>query len=334
MTRLNLFFIVSLAVSVVSCEYPRGTDIFPLHPHLEAARTGDIKELKRLIEEEGVDVNKPIAMGGFGVSAGTFLEYASRGGQVEAVEYLISKGANDYLSALHFADNLEVVKIIIEYGGEGIPLESPLLSQIRNKDIALYLIEQGADVTYHDVSDGKTALHRGVYNGLAFVKILVEKGANVNARDKNNMTPLHNANSLEVVKYLVEKGANVNAVDNSGNTPLLNVISVANPEVAKYLIEQGADVTVKSKNYNSTPLYYAIEKGYISLARLIFEKGANPHIKTYSALTSNGKGGFYVEPSKGKTALELAKEKVGWLDFSLKKLIKDFETYTPSDDTK
>jgi ankyrin repeat protein len=51
----------------------------------------------------------------------------------------------------------------------------------------------------------------------------VEKGADVNARDKNDGTPLHYAvarGHLSVVEFLIEKGADLNARNRYGKTPL------------------------------------------------------------------------------------------------------------------
>ena len=48
------------------------------------------------------------------------------------------------------------------------------------------------------------------------VKYLVEKGANLEAQDQFNKTPLYLAcynNNIDIVKYLVEKGANLEAKD-------------------------------------------------------------------------------------------------------------------------
>ena len=73
---------------------------------------------------------------------------------------------------------------------------------------------------------GATPLHMAVASGqLGAAKLLLEKGANIEARsaDDHNGTPLHWAafvGQLECVKFLIEKGAKLNARDKSNSTPL------------------------------------------------------------------------------------------------------------------
>jgi uncharacterized protein len=109
---------------------------------------------------------------------------------------------------------------------------------------------------------------------------LINHGADVNACvDKTNETPLHNALSkagrpyyFYVVKLLVDKGADVNAktipgietgafmrdVRTKGETPLHRAAAYADEKTISYLIEQGADKTAKDANGDS-PLTWASE---------------------------------------------------------------------------
>ena len=53
------------------------------------------------------------------------------------------------------------------------------------------------------------------------IQIAIKKGANINATDKNYLTPLMFAsanNNLEVVKYLINYGANIYDADYEGRT--------------------------------------------------------------------------------------------------------------------
>ncbi len=109
---------------------------------------------------------------------------------------------------------------------------------------------------------------------------LIIHGADVNAHvDKTNETPLHNALAkagrpyyFYTVKLLVDKGADVNAktiagletgafmrdVRTKGETPLHRAAAYADARTISYLIEHGADKTAKDANGDS-PLSWASE---------------------------------------------------------------------------
>ena len=61
-------------------------------------------------------------------------------------------------------------------------------------------------------------------NQRGVAKLLIFKGADVNAKDRDGWTPMHKAIALgffkNIVELLIAKGANVNAKDNEGRTPL------------------------------------------------------------------------------------------------------------------
>ena len=77
----------------------------------------------------------------------------------------------------------------------------------------------------YSTTDGMwTALHRAALDGHAsIVKLLIDHGAAVDARDKDGDTPLHDAarnGHLPAVKLLVGAGAQLDAPNHMGQTPL------------------------------------------------------------------------------------------------------------------
>lgn len=95
----------------------------------------------------------------------------------------------------------------------------------------------------HDQYDGISLLHVAVeLNDLAAVKKLLALGANVNARHEDTRyTPLHMCNSVEVAKLLVEAGADVNARSGSF-TSLVLALDQSNNELFEFLLANGANL--------------------------------------------------------------------------------------------
>ncbi len=99
---------------------------------------------------------------------------------------------------------------------------------------------------------GMTPLHWAARAGsLACVKLLLDCGADLDARNKSRRTPLQLAaesGQAEVVKLIVKAGADLNTQDRKGRTPLHRATYEGHAEAAEALLAAGADGTVLNRN--------------------------------------------------------------------------------------
>lgn len=132
-----------------------------------------------------------------------------------------------------------------------------------------------AMINARDASRGWTPLFHAARKGrLALVEFLADKGAEIDARDSMNATPLFwSTTHREIVEFLISRGADVNARTGYGFTPLHAAAQEARCDVAKLLIEKGADVNARNK-YGETPLKIAVTLGRRSMAEFLRSHGA------------------------------------------------------------
>ncbi len=97
-----------------------------------------------------------------------------------------------------------------------------------------------------DDKDGATALMLASWSGhLRAVKFLIEKGANLEAKNNEGETALMWASSwgrLAVVRLLIERGANINAKNCNGETALMFAVSGGHLDIVRLLVANGADI--------------------------------------------------------------------------------------------
>jgi len=129
------------------------------------------------------------------------------------------------------------------------------------------------------------------------VKILLEKGANLDLQDSYGSTALHyavNMNKPEIVQMLLEKGANPNMQNKDGETALHRA-SVAQPEIVKMLLEKGANPNLQDK-LGWAALYWAVRMANSEIVQMLLEKGANPNLKNIKGYTVfNVARGYYCD---------------------------------------
>ena len=130
-------------------------------------------------------------------------------------------------------------------------------------------------------------------------KFLIIYGATINAKDKDESTPLHFAarsGNIGIVKLLIENGAIIDAQKKYGYTPLFETIKtskyvhVSHADIAKTLIKNGANIDMQKED-GYTPLHEAAWASNTDMVNILIDQGAKVDIKD----------------QWGQTALDIAK---------------------------
>jgi ankyrin repeat protein len=238
------------------------------------------------------------------------------------------------------ANDLDTVKVLLEAGvdvnqttGYGW---SPLLVATQNRyyKMATYLIEHGADVNLpnkggwtplylatdnRNIESGDYPVRKGDMDHLDFIKLLIDKGANVNARvkdstetrtvftnqwlDENGATAFLRASQsgdVELMKLLLSKGADPKINTVLGVTPLHVAAGIGwvegityewspkqTAEAVSMLIGLGLDVNAQADT-GRTAMHGAGHKGNTEVIQALFDGGARLDIRDFGNTDNRG----------------------------------------------
>ena len=275
--------------------------------------------------DQGFDVNDDAAVAAFGFrnrpapkdgGALTALVYAVRSDDLDAVKALLAAGAD--------------INQTTGYGW------SPLLVATQNRFYRLgaYLIDHGADVNLankggwtplylatdnRNIESGDYPVRKGDMDHLDFIKILLDHGADVNARmkdstetrtvftnqwlDENGATAFLRASQsgdLVLMKLLLAHGADpkidtvlhVTALQVAAGIGWVEGITYewspqATLDAVKMLIDLGLDVNAQADT-GRTALHGAAHKGRTDVIQVLFDHGAKLDVRDYGNTDNRG----------------------------------------------
>jgi RNA polymerase sigma factor (sigma-70 family) len=164
-----------------------------------------------------------------------------------------------FYKAMHWAarhgDDALVVELAHDYCGPNNPdrggTSLTWAAWLNNAETVKILLDRGGAQVNAGDAEGRTALHEGAHWGPNITKMLLDKGADVNARTKQGVTPVMLAAAAEqpdVLRLMLGKDSDVNARDSEGKTPLMYAAENGRFANSKALLAEGADVRLKDKN--------------------------------------------------------------------------------------
>lgn len=215
------------------------------------------------------------------------LHLAALLGRHDCAEVLLAAGADiqltddDNLHALQYAA-MSGRRLFGNDGSYSVP-------------VAELLVTYGADVNHRSSDYGDTLLHIAVrFGNHAMADWLITRGMDVNVRDCERRTPLHDAtlaDSAGMVELLLEHHADADAVGilqldyRCQGTPLLLAAYLGANESAAALLRWGASPDTTEDTGGSAPLHWAARACNSNLVEMLIEAGANVDATDHSGHT-------------------------------------------------
>ena len=286
MAQTCLGILLRLGCHVMSRDIPH----YPLAKYA-ADNIGDHAEFENVMShiQDGIgyllDAEKPHFEIWLWIRTGKYIcDYFPRRPEATPLYYVAEFG---FLRMAQYLISIRPQDMNVSSCGPRTPLYTAL-TQGRT-EVSRLLLRYYPDVDIRDNSSKQSPLHLAAYGGaLGLIPMLIERGADVNAKDISGQTPLHKIlcskvhAPFDMVRFLLGKNANVNAQDHKHDTPLHFIISSYKSDgLARLLLEHGANIHARNRR-GETPLHQSCTTGQLEVIRLLLKHGADPDVRDNS----------------------------------------------------
>ncbi|GAA55565.1 hypothetical protein CSKR_202086 [Clonorchis sinensis] len=151
-----------------------------------------------------------------------------------------------------------------------------------------YLIQNGINVHQPTLTLQRRAVHfAALRHQVSCLQMLLNAGAQLDARDTFGNTPLHYAaedGDGALLSLLLNNGASVDSQDITNKTPLMKAARSGKLWAVRRLIAFGANVNVKDRN-DETALHFACRQGSTEITSMLIKAGARLNAQNQIGLT-------------------------------------------------
>jgi len=154
-----------------------------------------------------------------------------------------------------------------------------------NVDIARLLMEKGANVNAKD-RDGELPLTLAAWKGFtAVIDALLDRGASYDTGKNRELITLRTAadcGCFRLFKRMWEERADLSANEQANRTTMTRAVRGGSVEIVKLLLARNLSINITANSYGWTALHFVARRGHAEMVAFLAERGIDLNARTLS----------------------------------------------------